>query len=111
MKYAEDMQSHDDNSAFDAMLTRSLERRDEVVVPLNFATRVVAALPPPRKPRKAMQLGRMTAVVALFVLAIALFALAPHAAPSFGNLAFDFELILLAQLAGIGYWLTARQGV
>jgi hypothetical protein len=109
MKYAEDMDSQDGN--FDAMMTRALERREDVAVPTDFAVRVAAALPPPRKPRNAMRVGRATGLVAAGVLGVALFALAPHAAPTFGNWAFDFELVVIAELAGIAYWLTVRRGV
>ena len=109
MKYAEDMQAQDDN--FEASVTRAIERRPEVSVPVNFAARVAAALPPPRRVRPPMQVGRKAALVALVVLGLSLFALAPHAAPTFGNLAFDFELVVIAELGGIAYWLTVRRGV
>ena len=108
MKYAEDMQSQDDN--FDARVTRALERRPELAVPANFSARVAAALPPPRRVRPPMQVGRRTALVALVVLGLSLFALASHAAPTFGSLAIDIELVVIAELGGIAYWLTARRG-
>ena len=107
MKYADDMQSQDDN--FDAVVTRAIERRPEVTVPMNFAARVAAALPPAMPRRQPMQVGRTVALVSAGALAIAMFALAPHAAPTFASLAFDFELVVIAQLAGIGYWLTVRR--
>jgi hypothetical protein len=109
MKYAEDMQSQDDD--LDPMMTRALERRPEASVPVNFAARVAAALPPARPRRKPMQVGRGAAFAAAGVLAVAMCLLAPHAAPTFGNLAFDFELVVIAQLGGIAYWLTARRGI
>ena len=108
MKYAEDMQAQDDN--FEAAVTRAIERGPEVTVPVNFAARVVAALPPVRPRRNPMRVGRTVALVSAGVLAVAMFALAPHAAPTFASLAFDFELVVIAQLAGIGYWLTVRRG-
>jgi len=36
-----------------------------------------------------------------------MFALAPHVTPQFTNFAFDLEMLLLVQMAGIG-WLAAR---
>jgi len=39
-------------------------------------------------------------------LTITTFAIAPHAAPSFASLTFDVELLLLAQLGAIAYYLT-----
>jgi hypothetical protein len=46
---------------------------------------------------------------AMVVLTVAMFALAPHAAPDFRNLAFDLELLVLAELGGIAYWLMVRR--
>jgi hypothetical protein len=107
MKYAEDMRAGDNSE----LVTRVLERRVEVVVPEGFAARVVAGLPPARKPREAMRVGRAAGLVAGLVLAAAMFGLAPHAAPSFADWVFDFELVAIAQLGGIAYWLTVRRGV
>jgi hypothetical protein len=113
MNYSDDMQSQDENSqmGFEAKLTRALERRPEPVVPMDFAARVAAALPPPLPARKPMQVGRTVGLAAAGVLGVALFALAPHATPTFGNWAFDFELVVIAQLGGIAYWLTAARKV
>jgi hypothetical protein len=105
------MYSEDMDAKLEAAMTRALERRQEPVVPADFAARVAAALPPPRKVRPPMQLGRKAALAGLVVLSLSLFALAPHAAPTFGNMAFDFELVVIAELAGIAYWLTSRRGV
>jgi hypothetical protein len=109
MKYAEDMESQDSN--FDAMMTRALERREDVAVPADFVVRVAAALPAPKPRRNPMRVGRATGLVAAGVLGVALFALAPHAAPTFANWAFDFELVVIGELAGIAYWLTVRREV
>ena len=111
MNYSEDMQSQGENSDFAAKLTRALEHRPETVVPVDFAARVVAALPPARPARKPIQMGRTVGLAAAAVLGVALFALAPHATPTFGNWAFDFELVVIAQLGGIAYWLTAARKV
>ena len=109
--YSEDMQDEKDNPGFDASLTRALERRPEAVVPADFAARVRAALPAVRPARAPMQFGRTVAVGAAFVLAVALCLLAPHAVPTFGNLAFDCELVVFAELGGIAYWLAVRRAV
>jgi hypothetical protein len=108
MKYAEDMQSRDDN--FDALMTRAIERGPDVTVPADFAARVAAKLPPLPARRKPMRVGRAVAAVSAVVLAGAMFAIAPHAVPSFASVAFDFELLAVMQLAGIGYWLAVRRG-
>jgi hypothetical protein len=109
MKYAEDMQLQDDK--LDAVMTRAIERAPEVNVPVDFAARVAAALPPLPARRKPMQVGRTAALAAAGVLAVAMCLLAPHAAPTFASMAFDFELVVIAQLGGIAYWLTVRRGV
>ncbi len=103
-----------DSAQNEAILARNLHqalaRQPEPHIPAGFAARVAASLPPAPKPRPNAQVGRLASIAAAAVLAVALFALAPHAAPTFGNLAFDLELVILAQLAGISYWLTARRG-
>jgi len=103
--YSDDMQ----DETFEARVTKALERRVEVPVPADFAARVRASLPPVRKRRPSMALGRKTALVGLVVLSLSLFALAPHAAPTFGNMAFDLELLVIAELGGIAYWLMVRR--
>jgi hypothetical protein len=110
MKYPWKMQDESVDAEFEAMVTRGLESGADVQVPADFAARVRAALPPLKRPRHRAQVGRLAAAAAACVLAVAMFVLAPHAAPTFGSLAFDVELLILVQLAGIGYWLTARRG-
>jgi hypothetical protein len=97
------------DGALEADLTRTLERQPVVVVPEGFAARVAGSLPPRRPVRRRVQTGRTVAMVAAWIVALTMFALAPHAAPNFGNLTFDMELLLLAQLAAIAYWLGARR--
>jgi len=111
MNYSEDMQLQGENpqAGVDAKLTRALESRPEPVIPMDFAARVVAALPPPAPARKPMQIGRTVGLAAAAVLGVALFALAPHATPTFNNWAFDCELAVIAQLGGIAYWLTTAR--
>jgi len=95
----------------EAAVTRALEQRQEPVVPADFAARVMQSLPPQPQARAKMRVGYMVGVVAAVVLTGGVFALAPHAAPSFTNLTFDVELMLLAELGGIAYWLAARREV
>jgi hypothetical protein len=40
---------------------------------------------------------------------VALYWLAPHARPSFESVAFDMELLMLAELAGVAAWLAMRR--
>lgn len=109
--YSDDMRLREESSeaGLEASLLRALECPADVNVPPGFAARVNAALPAPRRAQAPLQLGRKTAMASVVVLSIAMFALAPHSAPTFGNLAFDTELLVIAQLAGITYWLTVRR--
>ena len=93
----------------EAMVTKVIERQPELAVPADFAARVMANLPTVRKRRAAMNLGRKMAIAGAGVLALTLFALAPHTAPSFTNFSFDVELLLLLELAGIGYWFALKE--
>jgi hypothetical protein len=48
----------------------------------------------------------MIALLSAPLAALALFALAPHAAPNVKSLGFDTEVVILAELAFIGWWIT-----
>jgi hypothetical protein len=93
----------------DARLDAALAHKPQPVVPAAFAAQVVsqlaarAAALPPRRRRSAPQFGPALTWASILLLPVALFALAPHAAPSFSNFRFDAELLLLAELAAIGY--------
>jgi hypothetical protein len=99
------------DKTMDVAVTQALERKPAVAVPADFAAKVRLALPPRPVARKRVRVGRTVAVIAAVVLAVAMFALAPHAPMSFASLAFDLELALMVQLVGIVYWLAARQGI
>lgn len=91
-------------------MTRALEQAPQPVVPVDFASRVAASLPPLPAARRPMRLGRTVAMISMGLLAVAMFVLAPFSSPSYTSIAFDLELLLLLQMAGIGYWLALRQG-
>jgi len=120
------MKEHNPQEEFEAAITRALERSPDpgyspdqgydpaspvLAIPADFAARVVASLPKQRAARPAIRAGRTIAIVALVVLAIVLFALAPHVTPSFTSVTFYIELIILAQLGAIAYWLAAKREV
>lgn len=96
------------NTQFEARLTRALERRPRVAIPENFAARVASSLPPHRPRRRIVPVRKLALGAAALASALAMFAVAPHAAPSFTNLAFDVELMLLAELFGSVYGLIRR---
>ena len=89
-------------------ITQALELRREPSVPSDFATRVMRSLPAQPTARPRVRVSRTVGIVVAAVLTIAVFALAPHATPNFTSLAFDLELTLLAELAGVAYWLGSR---
>jgi len=90
----------------DAAITRALDTQPIPTIPANFAARVAASLPAPTPVRPPSYVRRSAAIASGIILLVVLFALAPHAAPSFINLSFDVELLILAQLAAIAWFLT-----
>lgn len=93
-----------------AAIVQALERRPQVSVPRDFAGRVRMQLPAQPKVRSARLAGwsisRAAGAVAVPGLLIAMCLLAPHARPSFESIAFDMELLVLIELAGIAAWLS-----
>jgi hypothetical protein len=98
-----------DASELEAAITRALDRKPEIVVPMDFAAKVRAALPAQPKVRARRSVGREVAVVATAGLVLALCWLAPHARPSFGSVAFDLEMVLVVELMGVAAWLGMRR--
>jgi len=110
----EDALMMQDEKALDAEIVRALEEKPVVAVPVDFAARVRAALPPEPKVRAGRfagrSLGRLVGGVAAVGLVGALCLLAPHARPSFESVAFDLEMVVLVELALVGAWL-GRAGI
>jgi hypothetical protein len=98
-----------DDVALDAVIARALEQQPNVAIPAEFAARVMASLPALPKVRARRSVGRIAATAAAAGLIVALCWLAPHAQPSFDSLAFDMELLVLAELAGVAAWLAMRR--
>jgi hypothetical protein len=98
-----------DEKEFEAAITRALEQQPSVTVPVDFAARVRASLPaqPRARARRfaGRSVGQIAAIVAGAGLVAALCLLAPHARPSFDSVAFDMEMVLLVELAGVAAWL------
>jgi hypothetical protein len=84
-------------------ITRALEKKPEVAVPAEFAGRVMRALPP-RRHRRKIPVGRIGVMAGMLALLLTMFALAPHVTPQVTNFSFDLEMLLLVQMAGIGWW-------
>jgi hypothetical protein len=98
-----------DANEFEAAITRALDRKPEVAVPVDFAARVRSALPAQAKVKTRRSVGREAAMVAAVGLVLALCVLAPHARPSFESVAFDLEMVLVVELIGVAAWLGTRR--
>ncbi len=101
--------------AIEQQIDRALERQPPVEVPEGFAARVAQSMPARavRRGRWAVapgSAGKTAALAAAGLLAVALFVLAPHAGASFSSVAFDVELLVLAELAALGYGLARMLG-
>ena len=96
----------------ESRIDRAIEHKPEVQIPSDFAARVSAraAAQPLRRRRYKPQFGPMIALLSAPIAALALFVLAPHSAPNLKNLSFDAEVVLLAELAVIGWWTTRAAG-
>ena len=99
----------DEERMDEAAITRALERQPEVRVPVDFAAKVRAALPAQSKVRVRRSVGQIAAVTGAVGLVLALCWLAPHARPSFESVAFDLEMVLVVELAGVAAWLGTRR--
>lgn len=98
-----------DANEFEDAITRALDRKPEVTVPVDFAAKVRASLPAQPKVRVQRSAGRMAAGVGAAGLLVALCWLAPHARPSFASVAFDLEMVLVLELVGVAAWLGMRR--
>ena len=108
------MHGHKDgvSAEAEAFAVGALERLPAPAVPAGFAARTAAAaLRQPAPSRSPWQgFGMRMALASGVVLTLGLFALAPHAEPSFLSLRFDVEMLLLGELGGVAY-LAARLGL
>jgi hypothetical protein len=88
-------------------LDAALEYKPHPSIPVDFAARVAsrAATLQQRGPVRPLHLGRNLVWASTVLLAMALFLLAPHTAPSFTSLRFDAELLLLLELGALGWWM------
>jgi hypothetical protein len=91
----------------DSRIDRAIEHKPEVRIPADFAARIAAraVAQPLRRRSYKPQFGPMIALFSAPLAAMALFVLAPHASPNLKSLSFDAEVVLLAELAFIGWWI------
>ena len=98
-----------DDALLEVAITRALEEPPSVAVPVDFAARVRASLPTRPRVRARRSVGGMAAAAAAGGLVVALYWLAPHARASFASLAFDVEMVMVVELAGVAAWLGMRR--
>jgi hypothetical protein len=103
------MTNRGDEMNDDATITRALEAQPAVTIPEGFAARVMASLPAQPKVRVRRSVAKVAATAAVAGLIVGLCWLAPHARPSFDSVAFDMELLMLCELAGVAAWLSMRR--
>jgi hypothetical protein len=96
-----------ENAMLDISIDHVLAQQPPVAIPANFAARVAAqaAALPQRKPARQARYGRIAVFAAASLLLVALFALAPFAGSSPTSAGFLAEMVVLAQLGGLVYWL------
>lgn len=96
-------------------IEQALQRQPAVVVPADFAQRVRSQLPlapPTSQPLwLRMSASRLAGVTGLAALLAAFCWLAPGARPDFTSLRFDLELIVLAEMAAVGWWVGKDAGL
>lgn len=95
----------------EAAILRALEAPPAIDIPESFWARVRSGLPTRAAFRSRRSLGQTAGVVSAAVLVAGLCWLAQRAQPSFANLAFDLELALMVELAGVAAWLGLRRGI
>jgi hypothetical protein len=91
----------------ESRIDQAIEHKPDVQIPADFAAKIaaLAVAQPLRRRRYKPQFGPMIALVSAPLAALALFALAPHASPNLKSLSFDAEVVLLTELAFIGWWM------
>jgi hypothetical protein len=94
-------------------LDTALGVKPSVQIPSDFAAKVaaLAVIQQARPRRRVPQMGKSMALVLAPLVAIAMFALAPHASPNVKSVIFDIEVILIAQLALIGWWVSGASRI
>jgi ferric-dicitrate binding protein FerR (iron transport regulator) len=93
----------------DEAITRALEVQPKVTIPEGFAARVMASLPAQPMVKARRSVAKIAATAAVAGLIVGLCWMAPHARPSFESVAFDMELLMLCELAGVAAWLSMRR--
>ncbi len=102
----------DQNVELDERVERALEQAPAVRIPESFAAKVAAAAAAQPvvkvRVRRQMSLARTMTVVAMVVVLVALFVVAPMAGTKVQSWPFALEMVLLVQLAGLGFGVMRR---
>jgi hypothetical protein len=104
-----------DNVELGEDVERALEQAPAVRIPEGFAARVAAtaAAQPMTKARvrRRMSLARAMTLAAMVVVVVALFVVAPMAGTKVQSWPFALEMVLLVQLAGLGFGVVRKGSV
>jgi hypothetical protein len=104
------------DAALERRIDAAIERKPEPLIPSGFSAQVAlqlaarAATFPQSRRAAAFPIGRSIAWASAGLLAFALFALAPHATPSLTSFSFDVEILVLLELAAVGWGLARGFG-
>jgi len=105
-----------DQNNQESTLIAALERKPAIAVPADFHLRLRAVLAnePARRPVRRISFARSTAYVTAACMAVALIVLTmlyPEAIRVPESMIFILELLIVAQLMAVGFWLgTRREG-
>jgi hypothetical protein len=92
------------DASMDAWLTAALDRKPEVAIPVDFAARVAAGLPP-RPPRHETARSVICAMVVALVVLVLCFAGRNPASSWVGVV---FVMLVASEIAGFALWLGPR---
>ncbi|WP_263373788.1 hypothetical protein [Granulicella aggregans] len=97
----------------ESALIAALERKPEIAMPADFQLRLRAVLAnePPRRSATRVSFARATAYVAAACMAVALIVLTmlyPEAIKVPESMTFILEVLIVAQLMAVGFWLGTR---
>lgn len=97
----------------ESTLIAALERKPKITVPADFHLRLRATLAtePTWRPARRPSFARVTAYVAAVCMAAALIVLTmlyPEAIKAPESMTFILELLIVAQLMAVGFWLGTR---
>ena len=97
------------DECMDVWLTLALEAKPEVAIPLDFAARVAASVPPRREKREALRMPRHWGLItAMAVATVVLMVGFPGLKPVNSWVGLVFVMVVASEIAGLALWLGPR---